>query len=71
QVWINQRDIIFLLLRDFQDDEADVIVKYTADEARNPPSFILYDDLPENEKINETDRFEERDGECIFELGDV
>lgn len=35
QVWINQGDIILLSLRDFQDDKADVIVKYTADEARN------------------------------------
>ena len=35
QVWINQGDIVLLSLRDFQDDKADVIVKYTADEARN------------------------------------
>lgn len=35
QVWINQGDIILLSLRDFQDDKADVIVKYTADEARS------------------------------------
>ena len=35
QVWINQGDIVLLSLREFQDDKADVIVKYTADEARN------------------------------------
>lgn len=35
QVWINQGDIVLLSLRDFQDDKADVIVKYTSDEARN------------------------------------
>lgn len=35
QVWINQGDIVLLSLRDFQDNKADVIVKYTADEARN------------------------------------
>lgn len=29
QVWINQGDIILLSLRDFQDDKADVIQKYT------------------------------------------
>jgi translation initiation factor 1A len=34
-VWINQGDIILLSLREFQDGKADVIVKYTADEARN------------------------------------
>ena len=35
QVWINQGEIVLLSLRDFQDDKADVIVKYTAGEARN------------------------------------
>ena len=29
QVWINQGDIILLSLREFQDDKADVIQKYT------------------------------------------
>ena len=44
KVWINQGDIILLSLRDFQDDKADVIVKYTADEARNRAChmFLLY-----------------------------
>jgi hypothetical protein len=41
-VWINQGDIVLLSLRDFQDDKADVIVKYTADEARNRMSFIVF-----------------------------
>ena len=39
QVWINNGDIILLSLRDFQDDKADVIVKYTADEARSRTSL--------------------------------
>jgi translation initiation factor 1A len=38
-VWINQGDIILLSLREFQDGKADVIVKYTADEARNRKSI--------------------------------
>jgi initiation factor 1A len=42
QVWINQGDIVLLSLRDFQDDKADVIVKYTADEARNCVQLILF-----------------------------
>lgn len=42
QVWINQGDIILLSLRDFQDDKADVIVKYTADEARNRKSLKFH-----------------------------
>ena len=34
KVWIQLDDIILLSLRDYQDDKADVIHKYTADEAR-------------------------------------
>ena len=34
KVWINTSDIILIGLRDFQDDKADVILKYTPDEAR-------------------------------------
>jgi translation initiation factor 1A len=67
QVWINQGDIILLSLRDFQDNKADVIVKYTADEARN---LKAYGELPENAKINETDTFGEEDGECTFDFGE-
>lgn len=42
QVWINQGDIILLSLREFQDGKADVIVKYTADEARNCKPILGY-----------------------------
>ena len=51
KVWINQGDIILLSLRDYQDEKGDVILKYTADEARN---LKAYGELPENAKINET-----------------
>jgi initiation factor 1A len=54
KVWINQGDIILLSLRDYQDEKGDVILKYTADEARN---LKAYGELPENAKINETDTF--------------
>ncbi|WWC68860.1 translation initiation factor eIF-1A [Kwoniella pini CBS 10737] len=39
KVWIVVGDIILLSLRDFQDDRADVIHKYTADEARNLKTY--------------------------------
>jgi translation initiation factor 1A len=54
KVWINQGDIILLSLREFQDAKADVILKYSADEARNVKA---YGELPETAKINETDTF--------------
>merc|ERR550519_2564037 len=44
KVWVN--------LGDFQDEKADVILKYTAEEARN---LKTYGELPDNVKINETD----------------
>ncbi|KAL4722374.1 Translation initiation factor 1A [Fusarium chlamydosporum] len=69
KVWINQGDIILLSLRDFQDNKGDVILKYTADEARTLKS---YGELPENAKINETDSFGQgEDGEAYFEFGDA
>jgi translation initiation factor 1A len=34
KVWIAQGDIILLSLREYQDEKADVILKYTNDEAR-------------------------------------
>ncbi|KAI9631417.1 hypothetical protein KEM48_014391 [Puccinia striiformis f. sp. tritici PST-130] len=48
KVWINQGDIILISLRDFQDDKADVIQKYTTDEARN---LKAYGELPENARL--------------------
>jgi len=52
KVWVNLGDIVLISLRDFQDEKADVILKYTAEEARN---LKTYGELPDNVKINETD----------------
>lgn len=49
QVWINQSDIILIGLRDYQDHKADVIMKYSADEARN---LKLYGELPDNGNLS-------------------
>jgi len=56
KVWINQGDIILLSLREFQGEKGDVILKYSADEAR---SLKAYGELPETAKINETDTYGE------------
>jgi translation initiation factor 1A len=50
KVWINQGDIILIGLRDFQDEKADVLLRYNPDEAR---SLKAYGELPEEAKINE------------------
>ncbi len=54
KVWINTGDIILVGLRDYQDAKADVILKYTPDEARNLKS---YGEFPESVKISETVTF--------------
>lgn len=45
KVWINVGEIILIGLRDFQDSKADVILKYSPEEARN---LKAYGELPEN-----------------------
>lgn len=62
KVWINTSDIILIGLRDYQDNKADVILKYNPDEAR---SLKAYGELPEHAKINEMDTFGAGDDEEI------
>ena len=45
KVWIGVGDIVLIGLRDFQDDKADIIMKYTPDEARQ---LKAYGEIPEN-----------------------
>nr|XP_036677922.1 eukaryotic translation initiation factor 1A, Y-chromosomal-like [Drosophila suzukii] len=67
QVWINQGDIILVGLRDYQDSKADVILKYTPDEARN---LKTYGEFPESVRINETVTFVEDGFDEDIEFGD-
>ncbi|ODV59102.1 translation initiation complex factor eIF1A [Ascoidea rubescens DSM 1968] len=67
KVWMGPGDIILVSLRDFQDDQCDVIQKYNADEARNLKSM---GELPESAKINETNfGGDDSDEEVNFEFG--
>lgn len=68
KVWINQGDIVLLSLRDFQDNKADVIQKYSSDEARK---LKQYGELPETAKINETDVYGGEDGDDMVDFGEV
>lgn len=68
KVWINQSDIVLVGLRDYQDAKADVILKYSADEARNLKS---YGEFPEHVKINETVTFGEEGYDDEIEFDDV
>lgn len=67
KVWMGQGDIILVSLREFQDDQCDVVHKYNSDEARTLKNV---GELPENAKINETDTFGADDDEDVnFEFG--
>ncbi|CAI9093460.1 OLC1v1028962C1 [Oldenlandia corymbosa var. corymbosa] len=59
KVWINVGDTVLVGLREYQDDKADVILKYMADEAR---LLKAYGELPPNFKVNETLDQEEEGG---------
>lgn len=62
KVWVNQGDIILIGLRDYQDAKADVILKYTSDEARRLKS---QGELPDHTQINVADKIGEGDDEDI------
>ncbi|CBK21450.2 uncharacterized protein [Blastocystis hominis] len=66
KVWIGVGDIVLIGLRDFQDDKADIIMKYTPDEARQ---LKAYGEIPENETIdnNETNDGGEEEA-CVFQF---
>lgn len=68
KVWMAQGDIILVSLRDFQDEQCDVVHKYNVDEAR---ALKAQGELPMDAKINETDMFAEEDGDVNFEFGDA
>ena len=56
-------DIILVSLRDFQNEKADVILKYTADEAEQLKSK---GHIPENTKITDTSQFGVSDDAILF-----
>merc|ERR1712029_1078346 len=60
KVWILPGDIILVGLREFQDEKADVILKYNAEEARN---LRNYGEIPAEARLNEPldDQDEEQD----------
>jgi len=61
KVWVNTGDVILLGLREYQDDKADVILKYMADEAR---SLKQYGEIPDTVRVNDADvEIEGEDGE--------
>jgi len=58
KVWVNTGDVVLVGLREYQDEKADVILKYMADEAR---SLKAYGELPDNIRVNDTDALNDED----------
>ena len=69
KIFINLGDIILVSLRDYQDTKADVIHKYSADEARKLKTM---GELPATAEINSTERIGEDDNsEIPFEFDEI
>lgn len=66
--WVNTGDIVLLGLRDFQDGKADVIMKYTAEEARK---LKADGELPESMKVTDTQNQAEEDDDCAYDFEDI
>jgi len=56
KIWINPGDIVLIGLRDFQDKKADIISKYTPDEARK---LKQRGELPDNSELSKNDAAED------------
>jgi translation initiation factor 1A len=67
KVWVNTGDIVLVGLREYQDEKADVILKYMADEAR---SLKQYGELPDNIRVNDTDALIDDDVDAEEDLVD-
>ena len=78
-MWIGVGDIVLIGLRDFQDDKADIIMKYTADEARQ---LKAYEEIPDNGSVLEgaslvvdiekTDIVDQNeDDNCAFDFNEI
>ena len=71
KVWIGNGDIVLVSLRDFQDGKADIIMKFSADEARQLKAM---GELPDTAKINQTDVIggdEDEDENQPFDFEDI
>ncbi|CAH8614228.1 unnamed protein product [Heterobilharzia americana] len=64
EVWISNGDIILIGLRDYQDNKADVIMKYLNDEARTLKSL---GEIPDTIKLEENDDIEFDANAAIFD----
>ena len=68
KTWIAQGDIVLLGLREFEDTKADVIHKYSADEARRLKAM---GQIPDSAKLNAADAQAEDEDNCVFDFEEI
>lgn len=70
KVWIGVGDVVLIGIREFQNDKADIILKYSTDEAR---ILKKIGQLPQYVRINETEieNENENEPECVFKFEDL
>ena len=71
KVWVNNGDIILLGLRDFQDEKADVILKYLADESAVVESVRRAPGLHPGQRKRNTFDEEKDENDDFFDFDDV
>ena len=72
KAWVNVGDIILISLRNFQDQKADLILKYSADEVR---TLHTMGQIPNHVNISSLDHGNKDasalDEECVFDFNDI
>lgn len=66
--WVGVSDIVLVSLRSFQDDKADVILRYSSDEARQLQKL---NELPDSTNINNADSDGEDENDTGFVFEDI
>jgi translation initiation factor 1A len=67
KVWVNTSDFVLISLRDFEDGKADIILKYTTEEARKLKAM---GHLPNTATINES-AVQDDEEECTFDFEEI
>ena len=67
RIWISVGDFVLIGLRDFQDDKADIIHKYTSNEARQLRNL---GEIPVSTSINAIDMDTDEE-ECAFDFENI
>ena len=74
KVWINPGDVVLVSLREYQDDKADILFRYTPDETRALRRYgeISMDAFGGNKECSDDDDdYVDFDDEEEFDIGDI